>query len=385
MSSAALKAAATGAATPDEARNPYEALKRQLEQSKAEFLPIMGNSPQNVDRFIRVVLNAVLANPDLLTVNRRSLVSAAMRAAQDGLMPDGREAVFNVYNQKMSKRGEPDRWEPCAQYLPMVGGLIKKLYEGGEITYVDAVCVYQGDVFKYQRGDEPKIQHEPKGEGSFADIVAVYCIVKLKNGEIKREVMFRQDIERVRGASKSGQSGPWVTWFDQQAIKSVIKRIYKQLPRADAFESIADADNRASGFASMAGEAITTDLSARQPAAPPPALSASQPDPIEFPVTQQRQAQPVDGPLGDDPPPENPPAAAPLPPQPRARKNAPAAPPQLGSLDAPLERTLAQLLQDLEKAADADAGSYVLDVARHLNEQDYSTLVAAYRERFGEG
>lgn len=88
---------------------------------------------------------------------------------------------------------------------------------------------------------------------------------------------------------------------------------------------------------------------------------------------------------GEVAPPSPPPEPEPAPPQPRARKNAPVAQPQLGSLDAPLERTLAQLLQDLEKAADADAGSYVLDVARHLNEQDYSTLVAAYRERFGEG
>jgi S1-C subfamily serine protease len=38
-----------------------------------------------------------------------------------------------------------------------------------------------------------------------------------------------------------------------------------------------------------------------------------------------------------------------------------------------------------EGGAAADAGSMVLDTARHLNEQDYSTLVAAYRERFGEG
>jgi recombination protein RecT len=106
MSSAALKAAATGAATADEARNPYEAFKRQLEGSRSGFLALLGNA-NAVDRFVRVVLNAVMANPELLEVNRRSLVGAALRAAQDGLLPDGREAVFNVYNTKTSKN------EPC--------------------------------------------------------------------------------------------------------------------------------------------------------------------------------------------------------------------------------------------------------------------------------
>ncbi len=376
MSSAALKAAATGAVTADEARNPYEAFKRQLEGSRSGFLALLGNA-NAVDRFVRVVLNAVMANPELLEVNRRSLVGAALRAAQDGLLPDGREAVFNVYNTKTSKRGEPDRWEKCAQYLPMVGGLIKKLYEGGEVTYVDAVCVYNGDVFRYTRGDEPKIIHEPKGEGGFADIVAVYCIVKLKNGEIKREVMFRQDIERVRGASKSKDNGPWVTWFDQQAIKSVIKRIYKQLPRTDAFESIAQADNLASGYGDLAGQAVTADVRPAPEAAPQ--LQHQPADTIDFGgmTGEQIQPDPVPAQQRDETP--QPPA------QPPRRAPRQSAPSQPGRIDAPLDKTLAQLLQELERAPDSDMASLVLDTARHLPEPEYNQLIAAYRERFGEG
>lgn len=375
MSSAALKAAATGAATADEARNPYEAFKRQLEGSRSGFLALLGNA-NAVDRFVRVVLNAVMANPELLEVNRRSLVGAALRAAQDGLLPDGREAVFNVYNTKTSKRGEPDRWEKCAQYLPMVGGLIKKLYEGGEVTYVDAVCVYNGDVFRYTRGDEPKIIHEPKGEGGFADIVAVYCIVKLKNGEIKREVMFRQDIERVRAASKAKDSGPWVTWFDQQAIKSVIKRIYKQLPRTDAFESIAQADNLASGYGDLAGQAVTADVRPAPEAAPQ--LQHQPADTLDFGNMggEQIQSDPDPAPAQQRNETQRPPAQAA-----RSRKAAAAEP---GRIDAALEKTLAQLLQELERATDPDLASLVLDTARHLPETEYGQLVSAYRERFGD-
>jgi recombination protein RecT len=251
MSSQALKQVATGKLPAQEARNPYEALKRQLETSKGEFKPLLG-SEANVDKFIRVVLNAVLATPDLIDADRRTLITACMKAAQDGLMPDGREAVLNIYKTK-TNRGGHDEWIKAVQYLPMVGGLIKKLYDSGEVTYVDAAAVYANDKFVFRRGDEPKLEHEPHMGDDPGLIVAAYVVIKLKSGEVKREVMPRRDIEAVRGASKSGDRGPWATWYDQQAIKSVIKRAYKQLPKADALERVIASDNEALGFASIHG------------------------------------------------------------------------------------------------------------------------------------
>lgn len=249
MSVANLKAAATGQMPAQSARNPYEVLKHQLEQGKHEFKPLLGTDT-NVDRFIRVVLNSVMATPDLLDADRRSLVGACLKAAQDGLMPDGREAVLNIYNTKRKGRnGQPDEWVKMAQYLPMVAGLVKKLYESGEVTFVDAAAVYANDKFLFRRGDEPKLEHEPTLDDDAGVIVAAYAVIKLKNGEIKREMMPRRDIEAVRGASKSKDNGPWVTWYDQQAIKSVIKRAYKQLPKSDALEKIISSDNEALGFA----------------------------------------------------------------------------------------------------------------------------------------
>lgn len=250
MSASALKAAATGQVPAEQARDPYQHLKHQLEVSRGEFAKLVGGTI-NADKFIRVVLNAVLANPRLMDVSRSSLVAACMRAAQDGLMPDGRDAVLNIYSTKIKGRGrEPDRWEDKAQYLPMVGGLIKKLYTSKEITYVDAAVVHSGDVFKYRRGDAPSIEHEPKG-GDDIDVIAVYAVVKLANGEIKREVMWRGDIERVRAASKTADSGPWKTWWGEMAIKSVIKRINKQLPHSDAFDAIEQYDNEAMGYTGL--------------------------------------------------------------------------------------------------------------------------------------
>lgn len=270
--------------------HPYEALKRQLEASKAEFLPLFGRSQKNVDAFVRVVLNAVLANPELLAADRRSLIAACMKAAQDGLMPDGREAVLNIYSTKV-KQGNVDHWIKAVQYLPMVAGDIKLMYQSGEVLSVDAAAVFANDRFVWRRGDDPKLEHEPTMADDCGPLVGSYCVVKLRSGEIKREVMPMRDIQRVREVSKSpnGATSPWVKWPDQMAIKSVIHRIKKQLPKPDRFnEGMGDPDNEAMGLAATP-ESVAT-ITARQAFEGAPAghaggaLSHSPPDPLDMDI-----------------------------------------------------------------------------------------------------
>ena len=244
MSNQQLKAAVTG--KEEAALHPYEKLDRQLEASRGEFQKLLGKEIP-VDRFIRTVKNAVLGNPELLDADRPSLISAAMKAASDQLIPDGREAVFNIYNTKKKADGR-EVWFKLVQYLPMVQGMIKRLYTSGHVVYVDAAAVYEADEFSWERGDQPRIVHKPSAAEEPGPIVAAYAVFRLANGEVKREVMFRRDIELVRAASKAGDGPGWKTWYDQFAIKSVIKRAYKQLPYHPAIESIVDADNAAMGF-----------------------------------------------------------------------------------------------------------------------------------------
>lgn len=203
------------------------------------------------DRFIRTTITAVQMNPDLLNADRRSLLAACMRAAQDGLLPDGREAVLNIYNTKVKDRETGrDAWVQMVQFLPMVRGLLKCMRNSGEIAHIDAAAVYAKDHFRFTRGDDPRIEHEPYlGEDDPGPVVAAYMIVKLRNGEIHREVMSKRDIEKVRAASKSPDGPGWRNWYDQFAIKSVLKRGAKLLPSSsDRLDRVIDHDNEAMGF-----------------------------------------------------------------------------------------------------------------------------------------
>ncbi|AEZ50827.1 RecT [Burkholderia phage DC1] len=207
----------------------------------------------DVDRFIRTVLTSVQMNPDLLYANRQSLMNACMRAAQDGLFPDGREAVLNVYNTKVEVQEgnrKVERWIPMVQYLPMVRGIIKVMRNSGEVVSIDAAAVYEKDHFKFVRGDDPRIEHEPyDGPDDPGQVKAAYMIVKLASGEVQREVMYRRDIEKVKSKSKQPNGLMWGTFYDQAAIKSVIKRGSKLLPTSsERLERVIQHDNEAMGF-----------------------------------------------------------------------------------------------------------------------------------------
>lgn len=384
MSVQQLKAAATGQVSAEQAKNPYEALKHQLERSKAEFMPLLGTA-SNVDRFVRVVLNAVLANPDLLSADRRSLIASCMKAAQDGLMPDGRDAVLNIYSTNVARRDQPPQWVQMVQYLPMTQGLIKKLWESGEITYLDAACVFEGDKFVYRRGDAPVLEHEPTLVGEPGAIIAAYAVVKLKNGETKREVMPKRDLDAVKAASKAtSASSPWAKWPDQMSIKSVLKRVYKQLPRADAFEQVDRSDNEALGFAATASS--VAEISARE--IPPPAPPAVTHDPgqtFDFtpagddrerePVGQQTEQRKERAPAEAEQAGQQPAATAPR--RPRQQAAAPA--------PKPAAQSYAQFVDRIRAASDRDTASLVLDEARDMLPADQQAdLVEFWRTTWPE-
>lgn len=66
-------------------------IRNTLEKQKGEIAKAL---PEDIpaERFIRTALTAVQVNPDLLDADRQSLFIACMKAAQDGLLPDGARA-----------------------------------------------------------------------------------------------------------------------------------------------------------------------------------------------------------------------------------------------------------------------------------------------------
>lgn len=194
------------------------------------------------ERFVRVVLTAVNGNPDLLKADRRSLFEAAMKAAQDGLLPDGRDGAFVTFSNKV-------------QWMPMVGGILKKVRNSGELLSISASIAYENDEFAYEMGDEERITHKPLLHGERGKPLLVYAIAKTKDGGIYREVMTVADVEKVRNVSRAKNNGPWKDWWDEMSKKTVIRRLSKRLPMSSDLDDLIRRDDELYDFNGKRAEA----------------------------------------------------------------------------------------------------------------------------------
>ena len=202
-------------ATRDE-RTPAQILVSQVrsEQFKGQVaLALPPTVPP--ERFVRATVTALMQNPDLAKAEPDSIFLAAIKAAQDGLLPDGREAALVMYGQK-------------AQYLPMIGGLRKIAAEHG--WTIRTRVVYANDTFQHEEGIETQIRHLPVRPGQERGaLFAAYAVATHRDGRREIEVMYREDVEKVRNVSRARNSGPWKDWEERMWEKTVGRRIFSKL------------------------------------------------------------------------------------------------------------------------------------------------------------
>lgn len=229
-----------------------ENLRTQIAKMDKQFAAAL---PPHIpaERFTRVVQTALTGNPDLQKADRASLFEAAMKAAQDGLLPDGRDGALVIFNTKV-KRGGREEWIKKVQWMPMVGGILKKIRNSGELLSISAHVVYTLDKFYYCLGDDEKIEHEPVLGENRGVPMCVYAIAKTKDGGIYREVMTLKDVEKVRNVSKAKDAGPWTQWWDEMARKSVIRRLAKRLPTSADLDDLLRHDDELYDFSGKRAE-----------------------------------------------------------------------------------------------------------------------------------
>lgn len=201
------------------------AFREQLKMALPSHIP--------EDRFIRVALTAAQQNPDLLNpqkVDRNSLFGALIRSAQDGLLPDGREGAIIPFKGR-------------AQWMPMVNGIMKKVRNSGEIASWEAAAVYEKDAFERLLGDDQRIYHKPFEDGDPGQVIGAYSIVTFKDGTKSRDYMPRWRIEKAREQNPIGKNSlMWTKFYDEGAIKTVIRHHSKRLPMSTDVEGIFERD-----------------------------------------------------------------------------------------------------------------------------------------------
>src|SRR3546814_953252 len=101
--------------------------------------------------------------------------------------------------------------------MPMIAGILKKVRQSGEVSYISAHVVYANDHFKWTLGFDENVEHEPAPlDQEPGEPVAAYAVAVLKDGSRLLEVMRKSDIEKVRAVSRAKGNGPWVQWRSEE-------------------------------------------------------------------------------------------------------------------------------------------------------------------------
>ena len=185
-----------------------DSYKEQLAMALPSILP--------TEKFVRTVITCLNNNPKLAECTQESFFGSVIKLAQCGMEADGYNAHIVPYGKRAT---------PIIDYK----GLIEMMYRSGQVSAVNGYVVKANDEFEWTPGDKPK--HSVKG-GNRGETSAVYTIVTMKDGTQSTEVMFKDEIDAIRGRSPSGNNGPWKTDYDEMAKKTCLKRHSKWAPIA---------------------------------------------------------------------------------------------------------------------------------------------------------
>lgn len=186
-------------------------------------------------RMVRVAVTAMLKNADLMKCTQTSFFNSMLTCSQFGIEPDGRLAHLIPFANR--KQGTTE-----CQLIIDYKGLVALAHRSGRVSniHADKVCVE--DIFEYDKGQiiAHKIDfRKPRGEA-----FAYYCIVKMKDGSEKCEVMQVSEVQAIRSRSRSASHGPWVTDFDEMAKKTVFRRVSKWIELSPEFRDALDHDDQ---------------------------------------------------------------------------------------------------------------------------------------------
>ena len=207
---------------------PLEEVKQNLTRMQNDFKMVL---PPHIktEKFIQVLMVAVQNNPDLLAANRPSLYNAGIKCAQDGLIPDGQEAVLTVFKNMVV-------------YMPMIRGILKKVRNSGELGTADAQVVYEND--EYESWIDEKGQHfkHKKCLGERGKPILTYAYALTKDDSIYFEEISEEDMEKIEKIAKTGMI--WNGSFRvEMKRKSALRRLSKRLPMSTDLQNVIERDD----------------------------------------------------------------------------------------------------------------------------------------------
>ena len=203
--------------TPNENTLEYAVAYFSARERRAK---IIENLPSNVnpDVFMNSVITIFMDQRNLQW-DKKEVLRCVHEAARDGLVLDKREAAIIPYKNKSGY--------PVLTYVPMIGGIIKRLLNSGNIAEISVQTVHENDEFDlYETEDGRKMRFRQCLKGDRGTMYGTFCRIKFVNGGVNLEYMTVEEVIKYR-PSHAKQDSPWYTHFKEMAKKTVLKRASK--------------------------------------------------------------------------------------------------------------------------------------------------------------
>lgn len=181
-------------------------------------------------RELTFALQAMSNNSALANVDPKSMAKAVLSVALSGLTLN--PVVGHGYI--VPRKGK-------AVFQAGYQGLIYILIKSGLVKRVEARVVYSNDVFDLDYGTVPRVVHKP-ALFDRGDIAGYYAIATDLNGMTQIEFMTSSEVKQISERSdmykSTGKlSDAWVVDQAEMGRKTVLRRLYKYLPKTIMDES----------------------------------------------------------------------------------------------------------------------------------------------------
>jgi recombination protein RecT len=244
MTTPANRARAAAGLPPQESKalSVVESRITDLRSMEDQFQSAM---PRGLEahQLIRDGINALRSVPKLAETDRSTFFGALMTAAQLGLRPNvssiGHGWVLPFYS------GERKRME--AQWIIGYQGMIELAYKSSQIAHISGHVIYENETYKVRYGTNEVIEHEPMFDEERGAPLLYYVCAFTTSGGKPFHVMGKLDVERIRARSRAAQAGknsPWTTDYDQMALKSCMRQLWKYLPKSRELALALNADEQ---------------------------------------------------------------------------------------------------------------------------------------------
>lgn len=220
-------------------------LKDSLKQQESHYAALLKATGTDINRFMNNAIIAASENPDIASgaVDRASVFKVCSRAANDGVVLDGKQAAMVIGWNSKTRQKE-------AQYRLMAGGVMAMINRSPTISHLACQLVYEGDdcVIDFVTDGQP-VHHTINLRNRRGNVLGVYAVAKLSTGEwTSPEYMSVDEVNEVRdnyaSKDKDGNfSKMWTHSWGEAARKTILHRIKKRLPLSESVEDALNHDD----------------------------------------------------------------------------------------------------------------------------------------------